>query len=90
MTSMDWIVMICLLTGLNVYVAAVVFLSRLKEFYWGLLLPTMMAVVAGYELANGYMQTFARRDGVLVFSLMILAGFGYVLYTVVHFGERKD
>ena len=84
---MDLILMICLLAGLNIYIASVIYLSKLRQFFWGLILPTFMAIRAGYQLAHGYMVSNSRSDGVLFICLLILAGFGYLLYVVVRYGK---
>ena len=85
MHVIDLILIICLFAGLNTYVAAVIYLSKCKHVAWGLVLPTMMAVVAGYQLAYGYLQSPSKREGILLFALIILAAFGYLLYVFTRY-----
>lgn len=90
MDAMNLIGMICLWTGLSIYIASVIYLSKLKQFFWGLILPTFMALVAGYQLDYGYMESYSRIDGVLFTCLFILAVFGYILYVVVRYGKVEN
>ena len=89
---MDIIFGLGLILALNVYIGLVIYLSKRKHIFWGLLLPILMSGVSVWCVVE-YVQYSSRhlnsQAGVSMICSLILAVFSWILFTVVRYGESK-
>lgn len=89
---MDVIYALGLILALNVYIGLVIYLSKRQRLFFGLLLPILMSGVSVWCVME-YVQYSSRhlnsQAGVSMICSLILAVFGWILFTVVRYGESK-
>lgn len=90
---MDFIYALCLILGLNLYICMVIYLSKKKQMIWGLIFPFIMSGISIWRIFE-YIQYSSRhlnsQAGVSMICSLILAIFGFILFTVVRYGEEKQ
>ena len=90
---MDILYALGLILGLNVYIGLGIYLSKQKQVFWGLLLPFLMSGVSVWRVIE-YVRCGSyylnSEVGVSMICSFILAVFGWVLFTVVRYGESNE
>lgn len=84
---MNTLLTLGLLIGLNLYIRFVIFLSKKKRVWLGLIFPLMMNMISILSLSQ-VIHVYKAQVNVMICSL-ILAIFSFILFIVVRYGDAQ-